>query len=384
MAEISKIRRCYNCGAILQSSDPKKEGYTKKETLENPSQNFLFCDKCFELERYKARPNEPILSDDYIKLLKDAKAKKALIVYVVNLFSFEAAFNHQILENIEGMNILIVANKFDLMPKGTSKEEIKEYVAHRFRAAGLTQIKAEDVSISNAYDEKISTEVITSIYERKAGHDVFIIGSAMSGKKTLISSFLKVFSNLSQGNIVTAPYPGTELELLQIPLNKKTAMYDVPGFSLDNSILYNLDRDTMRKVYTLDPVKERHITLSKKECLYIGGLAFIELVKGKSTQFNCYFCDKIQLKHILIPGKSADEKFVKLVNKKSLQPSLPAIQTIKDLDVFELNVTESNYRDIGILGLGWINFMACKQTIRIYVPKGVSIYHSRPKLLRKK
>ena len=163
MAEINQIRRCYNCGAILQSEDPSKEGYVKKETLENASQNFLFCDKCFEIERYRKRSNEPLLEPDFLKLLEDVKKKNALIVYVVNVFSFEASFHHQVLEALDGMNLLVVANKFDLLPVGTSKEETREYVAHRFRAAGL-KLKADDVILASAFDDETAKEIMSRIY----------------------------------------------------------------------------------------------------------------------------------------------------------------------------------------------------------------------------
>lgn len=383
MAEINQIRRCYNCGAILQSSDPSKEGYVRKETLENASQNFLFCDKCFEVERYKKRSNEPLLDQDFVKILLDAKKKNSLIVYVVNVFSFEASFNHQVIEILNGMDILVVANKFDLMPVDCDKNETREYVAHRFRAAGL-KLKADDVILANAFDDETAKEIITRIYELKNGRDVFVVGSLMSGKSTLISSFLRVFSNLSRGAIVTEPYPGTKLDVMKIPFSKKTALYNTPGISLDNSILYNLDKATMREIYLTKPVKAREMSLTKGYCFYIGGLAFVELVDGEKTNFQLYFHDNIVLHHTHILRKSPDERFVSQNNKRILKPSLARVKTVKDLDVYEVTITESNQRDIGILGLGWMSFVANKQVLRIYVPKGVSIYHSRPKVILKK
>ena len=137
MAKIAQIRRCYSCGAVLQSDDPTKEGYVKKETLENASQHFLFCDRCFELERYQNKSNDPEVSEDYIRFLSDAKRKNALLVYVVNLFSFEASFSVQINAIIQDMDILVVGNKFDLLPESCTEDETKEYVAHRFRASGI-------------------------------------------------------------------------------------------------------------------------------------------------------------------------------------------------------------------------------------------------------
>lgn len=383
MAEINQIRRCYNCGVVLQCDDPEKEGYVRKEVLENASQSFLFCDKCFEIERYRKRSNEPLLDADYITLLNDAKKKNALIVYVVNLFSFEAAFNHQVLELIQGMNILVVANKFDLMPEGTSKDETREYVAHRFRAAGL-KMKADNVILSSAFNDETAKEIMSRIYEIKNGRDVFIVGSALSGKTTLVSSFLRVFSNLSNGAIVTAPYPGTHLNVMQIPFNKRTALYNTPGFSLDNSVLYNLDKATMREIYLTKPVKEREVSLTPGYCFYIGGFAFVQMVEGPKTTFHCYFHENLDLHHTHIVRKAPDERFVSQIVKGAIKPSLSSIRTVKDMDVYEIKITEANQRDIGILGLGWFSFKANNQVLRIFVPKGVSIYHSRPKILLKK
>lgn len=384
MAEISKVRRCYNCGAILQCEHPSKEGYVKKEVLENATQNFLFCDKCFELERFKERSNEPLLDPDFLTLLNDAKKKGSLIVYVVNLFSFEAAFNHQINEILEGMNILVVGNKFDLLPAKTSKELTKEYVAHRFRAAGLT-IHSENVIVANAFDDETAREIMTRIYELKNGKDVYLVGSQLSGKSTLLSSFLRVFNNLSKGNIVTEPYKNTDLSVMKIPLSTKSNLYNTPGISLDNSILYNLDKATMREIWITKSVKPREVTLSRKQCMLIGGMAIIELVSGKKTTFSCYFHEHIKFKkHHNKESLPIDERFVKMISKKSLKPALSYIKSVKDLDVYDVVVTESNQRDIGILGLGWVSFEANKQTIRVYVPKNVSMYHSRSKILIKK
>ena len=110
-------------------------------------------------------------------------------------------------------------------------------------------------------------------------------------------------------------------------------------------------------------------------------MSFVELVKGKKTSLRCYFADGVQLKKR--SNNKCEEAFVKAIAKKAVKPVCSRIKSVKDLDVFEIKVTESNYRDIGIQGLGWFNFLAKDQTFRIYVPKGVSIYTSRPKIDRK-
>lgn len=380
MAQISQIRKCYNCGAVLQSNDPSKEGYVSKEVLENGSQNFLFCNKCFEIERFQPKTNEPLVGEDLLTIVKDAKAKDALLVYVINLFSFEASFSHKINEIINGMNILVVANKFDLMPKGTNEDETREYVAHRFRADGV-KIDRDNIVLANAFDDDTARNIIAQIYELKNGKDVYIIGSKLAGKTTLIDSFLRVYKNLSQGNIISQEYPGTSSRVLQLPMSSRTMMYEIPSIPHNNSILYNLDANATKKIYVTEPVEYRDFTLKEDEVLYFGGMSFIELVEGKKTSIRCYFSNDVQIKKR--SNRKCEEIFVKEITKKAIKPYCLRIKTVKDLDVFEIKITESNYRDIGIQGLGWFNFLAKGQTFRIYVPKGVSIYTSRPKIDRK-
>ena len=380
MSQISQIRKCYNCGAVLQSSDPSKEGYVNKDVLENGSQNFLFCNKCFELERYQPKTNEPVVGEELIKIVQDAKNKQALLVYVINLFSFEASFSHRINEIINGMNILVVANKFDLMPKGTNEDEVREYVAHRFRASGV-HIEKDNIALASAFDDDTARNIIAQIYELKNGKDVYILGSKLAGKTTLIDSFLRVYKNLSQGNIVSQEYPGTRQRVLQLPMSSRTMMYEIPSIPHNNSILYNLDANATKKVYINEPVDYRDVSLKQDEVLYFGGMSFIELVEGKRTPIRCYFSDAIQLrKH---SNRKCEERFVTAISKKAVKPYCSRIKTVKDMDVFEIKITEANYRDIGIQGLGWFDFLAKGQTFRIYVPKGVSIYTSRPKIERK-
>ena len=383
MAEISKIRRCYNCGVILQCDDENKEGYVNREVLENASQNFLFCNHCFELERYKKMVNEPPLNDELISIIKDGIAKDGLFVYVVNLFSFEASFNSHLISLLKDARLLVVGNKFDLLPVNSDPNFICEYVAHRFRASGLNDVKSSDVIVTSAFNDELTRQVIRRIYELKNSKNVYIIGSQLSGRSTLISSFLRVINNLSQGNIVTEPYPGTKIDILKIPFNSKTAMYDLPGISLENSFLYNLDKHTLKEIYLLKAVKGKDVSLSSKQCLFIGGLAFIEFVEGKRTNFTFYVHDKIVLKKTRLSNKNTDKRFIDLLNSKALKPAHPNIHSLKDLDVYDLSITETGMRDIGILGLGWITFKGNNQKLRIYVPKGVSIYNTRSKVNKK-
>lgn len=379
---VNKVRRCYNCGAILQSKDQNSIGYVDKEVLENEGQNFLFCDKCFELERYKKVNDEPNLNNDFITLLKDARKKEALIVYVVNLFSFEAAFNHEINEIIDDMNLLVIGNKFDLLPKGTDKENIRLYVEKTFKNVGFKHVEKKDIIIADAFDDETISEIMLSIYEKKNKKDVYLIGPSLSGKSTLISALLRNFKNLSNGNIVTQPYPNTNLNVMQIPMNNHTAIYDTPGLSIDNSIMFKLSGKALKDIYVTEHLKNREYIMLTKQSLFIGGIAIFEIVSSSSKKnfVSCYFNDNVQIKKNLYSDRNLDDKFIKLISKKMLRPIIERVSLKKDLDTYEINIPGFINLDIGILGLGWLNIKGNEVKMRICVPKGVSIFVSEPKI----
>ncbi len=381
MEQISKVRKCYFCGATLQSDDPNKEGYVNPEVLENPTQNFAFCQKCFEAERFRALSNEPFIDYEFIDVLKEAKRNDCLIVYIVNLFSFETSFSKEVIDLIQGMKIMVVGTKFDLLPKGTVKEDIQEYVAHRFRVAGL-KIQASDVYIISYDDEDSVREILTRIFELKNAKNVYVIGSEASGKTAVINSFLKIYSNLSNGNIVTCNYKNTHLKVMQIPMTNKSSMYETPGISITNSILFGLDAKTLRSIYLTEQVEPREISITKGHSVFIGGLAIIELLEGDKLELTCYFHKNVQLNRSHV--SDVESKFIKLNKKGELVPSLSKIKSTKDMEVFEIAMTNKTptYRDLGFSGLGWVNMKATNQKLRVYVPKGVSIYTSRPKIKR--
>lgn len=379
MAEISQVRKCYNCGVLLQSTDPEKPGYIKKEILDNPHLNFLFCDDCFEKEKFHSLPNEPKLDPDYLKMLKDAKDNGALIVYVVNLFSFETSFSSLVNSMIKDNKIVVIANKRDLLPVEISDSDIKEYVAHRFRAAYLN---VSEVLITSGSDNVANKAIIEYICENRDGKDVYVIGSKYCGKTTLVNAFLRVYSNLSKGMIVTRNYKDTALRYLAIPLDNKTFMYDTPGIGNDNSLISYFDMTSIDLFLSAKAVSKRKERLSIGQALTLGGYALIELVDSDATteNLNLYFRPQLTYKKYSTSKKTAADQFIAAINKGSLTPSLKEVQSIKDFDVYEVKVDEYNQRDIGIGGFGWFSFIGHNQTFKIYVPKNVSIYTSRVKI----
>jgi len=376
MSKLNVVRRCYNCGTILQSEDPKKPGYIGQQLLTTSDSTVLFCEKCWAEQRYNIAPREPHIDSQFIDMLRDAEASDALIVYVVDLFSFEASFISQVTEVIEGLRVLVIANKRDLLPEKAPDTSLREYVAHRFRVSKLN-VTADDVVLTSLTSSADIKKIAARIETQRRRHDVYIIGAINAGKTLFLSSFLRSYSNSSRLNITTANYPGTQIRVMQIPLDGSSYIYDTPGTSLENSVVSKLDIDSVRSVTPMDGVSGRKVSLSEGESVLIGGLAHIDLMKGKKQTITGYFANPVTFKKI---SRNVDGAFIKAIEKETVHPICRTAKALNEFDAFEITVDETGSRDIGIEGLGWINFAADGQTWRIYVPKGVSVYTTRAKI----
>ena len=378
MSTMQFVRRCSSCGAILQCDDPHEEGYIEERYLNKPLSELLFCASCYAESRYNVTPALPSAQEDYLTMVQDAEARDALIVYVVDLFSFECSFVPEITEHLQGLPMIVIANKRDLLPVHVNDDYLKEYVAHRFRRCQI-QITNHDVVLTSFTSLSDTAEISKMIEERRAGHDVYVIGASGAGKTLFLNAFLRTYVNHSRRSIQRADYPGTHLQVLEIPLDNSSSIYDTPGTSLDNSVLTKVDADQFALLTPSKRVKARNIALSANEQLFLGGVARIDCLSKEKVNLSVYASDQVNLyRH---HGKKDQFALFQIMKKKGFVPSSSRLVSPSDLDVYDLKVDESGYRDIGIEGLGWISFLGNGQIFRIYVPKGVGIYTTRAKII---
>ncbi|MCR5490519.1 MAG: hypothetical protein K6F32_00110, partial [Bacilli bacterium] len=333
---------------------------------------------CYEKQHFNYAPTVPEVSKDQLAMLVDAQASDALIVYVVDIFSFESSFSPEVIRLIENLSILVIANKRDLLPKSASDAKLREYVAHRFRCARLS-LTAEDVMLTSLSSTDDVSDIAERISAKRKGHDVYILGPSQSGKSQMVNAFLRGYSNPSpHAAVQSVNYPGTQMRVLQIPLDQSSFLYEIPGLPVNNSICSVLSVQQWRAVYPQESLKSVPISVSKKECLCFSGLAKMELIAGERTQVSCYFPKTVKVKKFRLVGKK--DPFFDGLYKGTFKFISDKAKEAHDFDVFDVVVTETGQRDIGIEGLGWISFKGEGQTFRVYAPKGVSVYTTRCKL----
>ncbi len=379
MGKVKRVMRCYLCGSVLQSKKKNEKGYIEPEYLKDPyaSEQVLYCHSCHE--KMKAI-NTGILArdvdDDILKVLDDAVASDAFILWTIDSFTFNGTFDKDLVKKIKHLKITVVATKFDLFPKSVKEKDFKQYVIDRFNDVGINPISVVLISDLNKFDIH---DAFVRLHRARAGHDVYLIGSSQSGKTSLINAMLKAYTNKSKRVIRTEEYPGTNINVLEIPLSNSSFFYELPGFSLVNSVRGKVEKDIARMISPVKEIKSASKTLLVGATLFIGSLGYFMLEKGKPTPVKIYSGEKTEVK--MVSNKKSNEFFENNIEKRSLRPVSERYTSFTDFDLFEYVMENDGKRhDISITGLCWISFIAKGQVIRVALPRGTALKESLSKI----
>ena len=217
MGKCKRVLRCYHCGAILQCDNPKEKGYIIPESLNRATPiQIIYCDECFEtMKAFNNSELDQNVDKEVLKILEDAFATDAYIIWVVDLFSFNGILNSEIANRVKKLNVTVIGTKRDLFPSNVKDESLVAYLTERFNEYGIKPKTVRVMDIASKFDAKALIEAMNNA---RKGHDVYMIGNLTSGKTSLINKAMKGFENKTNRQIRTIKYPGTHVDVLEIPL----------------------------------------------------------------------------------------------------------------------------------------------------------------------
>ena len=378
MGKVKRVLRCYHCGAILQCDNPDEKGYIIPESLNRATPiQIIYCDKCFET--MKAFNNSELaqnIDQEVLKILDDAFATDAYIVWVVDLFSFNGMLNPEIANKVKKLNLTVLGTKRDLFAKNVSDENLINYLTERFNAYGIKPKSVRLVSSTSKFDPK---EYIEAMNKARQGHDVYMIGNITSGKTSIINKALKGFENKTNRQIKTIKYPGTSVEVLEIPLSRSSFFYELPGISQDTSVVTKLEKDAAKLITPKKEIKITAKVMAPGDALMVGSIAAFEVIKGKTTNYKLYTAEAVETRKISL--KKLDDYIKENNIRRNVRPVSERLVSFHDYDMFEYAMeNDKKWHDIAIEGLGWLSFIAQGQIIRVRLPKGVAIKESLGKI----
>ena len=379
MGKVRRVLRCYNCGAVLQSKKASESGYVPAELLDGYTgdSQVLYCQKCFdEMKSINTGALEQNIDKQTAKILDDAVATDAYIIYVVDLFTFNGTLNPDIIKKIKRLKVAVIGTHRDLFSTIIKDETLAQFLQERFEEVG---IKPDSVSILGSESDVDIEALMKKFNAARKAHDIYLIGSKSSGKTVLINKMLKHYENRTKWPIKTESYRGTSVKVMSIPLTNSSFLYELPGFSLATSVVGKVEKEVQKLIIPRRKVETHYRTLMKGDALVAGSLAYFELFSGKPTAIKFYCAEGVEIKKI--SSEKVNDFLEENNRKRYLRPVSERIDNFRDYDFFEYTMeNDGKVHDISVEGLGWISFVAKGQVIRVMFPKGSALKESLGKL----
>lgn len=379
MGKVRRVLRCYCCGAVLQSEEKEEEGFIEKELLDiqGANERVLYCHNCYEkMKAINTGMLESDTDDEILRILKDAVASDALLIWVVDLFQFNGTLNPEVVKKAKKLDVVVLGTKFDLFPKRIKQETMCNFLRDRFNEVGIDPVAVKVFGNAENIDPK---DLLKKMDVLRKGHDVYMVGTLASGKTSIINRLLKGYTNKSKRTIATEEYPGTSVKVLEIPLSNSSFFYELPGFSLNTSVLGKVEKEVKSIILPKKEIRMQKLVINEGDTMCVGSLAAFTLVKGRVTTFHFYGAEANEVKKVSTKKLA---RFLKENNvKRSLRPVSERFSAFTDYDVFEYDMErDGKEHDIAITGLGWMRFEGRGQVIRVTFPRGVAIKETLSKI----
>ena len=379
MGKARRVMRCYSCGAVLQSKDKTERGFIPKELLANTigDNQVLYCQNCFDIMKgLNAGALEQHVDKSIIKILDDAIATDAYVIWVIDLFSFNGTLSPDVVKKVKKLKVAVIGTHRDLFSAFVKDETLIRFVTERYQECGITP---DSITLIGNTDEVDFKELLAKFNIARKAHDIYIIGSLYSGKTVLINKLLRNYVNKTKWPIRTEDYKDTNIKVLSIPLTNSSFIYELPGFSLSTSVVGKVEKEVQKIITPKKKIETHYRTLMKGEALVVGSLGYFVLHEGRATAMKFYCAEGVEIKKVA--ERKADDFIAENNRKRLLRPVSDHLTSFRDYDFFEYQMeNDGQVHDISVQGLGWISFVAKGQIIRVMFPKGAALKESLAKL----
>ncbi|WP_078382670.1 ribosome biogenesis GTPase YqeH [Sutcliffiella halmapala] len=354
---------CIGCGVGIQTEDKSGLGYAPSSSL---TKETVICQRCFRLKNYNEIQDVSLTDDDFIKILNSIGHSEGLVVKIVDIFDFDGSWLPGLHRFVGNNKILLVGNKVDLLPKSVKPNKVINWMKQAAKELGL---KPEDVFLISADKGAGVKELAAAIEEHRNGKDVYVVGCTNVGKSTFINRIIREFTG-EKDVITTSQFPGTTLDLIDIPLDNGASLFDTPGIINRHQMAHFVDKKDLKIISPKKEIKPMVFQLNEEQTLFIGGLARFDFVKGGRNSFTCYFSNNLYIHRTKL--ENADRMYQEHLGELLQPPGEAYAETFPELTAHEFTIKEEK-TDIVFSGLGWITLNEAGLKVVAHVPKGVGV-----------
>lgn len=359
------ISRCMGCGIHLQSEDETKPGYVPRSALHKEG---VICQRCFRIKHYNEVADVHLTDDDFRKILHEIGMSKALVVNIVDIFDFNGSLIPGLHRYIGSNPLLLVGNKIDLLPKQVNLRRMKHWLNVRAHEWGL---KPVDIVLVSGRTGTNIPELVEKMDLLRKGNNVYIVGATNVGKSTVINRLLKDFGEGNEIEITTSRFPGTTLDMIEIPLDERSFLYDTPGVINSHQLIHQLSPDELKAVIPSKQVNPKVYQLKPQQTLFLGGFVRIDFVQGDPQPFVVYVSNDIPVHRTKL--EKAEQLYAEHAGEMLSPPNKETLNKIGKLQKHTFSIQKGGKKDIVISGFGWVTTNGSPAKIEVQAPKGTSV-----------
>ncbi|WP_411837410.1 ribosome biogenesis GTPase YqeH [Peribacillus psychrosaccharolyticus] len=354
---------CIGCGVHVQTEDPKGLGYAPTSALEKES---IICQRCFRLKHYNEVQDVSLTDDDFLKILNKVGETDSLIVKIVDIFDFNGSWLPGLNRFAGNNDVLLIGNKVDLLPKSIKHNRLIHWMKQSARELGLNPV---DVLLVSAEKGNGISEAAEAIENYRKNKDVYVVGCTNVGKSTFINRLIKEVSGEAD-IITTSHFPGTTLDIIEIPLDDGTALIDTPGIINHHQMAHFVDKRDLKLITPKKEIKPKVYQLNEEQTLFFGGLARLDYLSGGRRSLTCYISNELGIHRTKL--EKADELYKNHAGEMLYPPRRDQMDEFPTMVRHEFSLKEGKM-DIVFSGLGWVTVNEPGAKVAAYVPKGVNV-----------
>ncbi len=355
------FKKCVGCGAILQAENENKPGFVPMLTEE-----MKICKRCFRMMHYNELPKIVATNEEYEAVIDAVVKKNALFIYIVDIFSFKSTFHKMMIERLRNKDVILVANKIDLLPKSTNLAKVVQWIS---KECDRFQLKALAIGVASAKTADFMDDLLATIDMARKHRDVYFVGCANVGKSSIINALLKRTTTRTEDVIATSLIPGTTLNEIRIPYFEDNSMLiDTPGLINTSDILNQILPKSFKSILPNKEVKPKTYQITDGNSIFLGGLAVLSFSTKKPLSVTVYTSNSLYLHRT--KTSRVEELFTSQLGGILIPPTK---EEIVNLSYESKDIQITGKKDIWFSGFGFVQVSGtAKITIR-YI-KNTEVY----------